>query len=93
MASCKTDFLCILGLQLLKTHCCNLPHTPSPLQGVTFLTLHCLSAQVNGFAYFFVHLFVPGFKGSTGSVVQEKNTEDKLTQVRFIAFFNAVVYD
>ena len=42
---------------------------------------------------FFVHLFVPGFKGSTGSVVQEKNTEDKLTQVRFIAFFNAVVYE
>ena len=34
----------------------------------------------------FVHLFASGFKGSTGSVVQEKSTEDKLTQVRFVAF-------
>ena len=53
----------------------------SPLEDITFLTLRQLSAQGHGFVY----LFVPGFKGGTGSVVQEKSTEDKLTQVRFVA--------
>ena len=91
--SFKTGFLCTLGLQLLKTHRCNLSRAPSPLQDITFFTLHQLSAQGNDFVSSFVYFFAPGFKGSTGSVVQEKNTEDKLTQVRFVAVFNAVVYE
>ena len=69
-----------------------LSHLLSPLLYTTFLILHQLSAQGNGFLYLFAHLFSPGFKGSTGTAVQEKNTEDKLTQVSFIAFFNAVGY-
>ena len=63
-----------------------LSHVPSPLEDITFLTLRQLSAQGHGFVYLSVHLFVPGFKGSTGSVVQEKSTEDKLTQVSSLLF-------
>ena len=85
--SFKTGFLCTLGLQLLKTHFYSLSHVPLPLEDITFLTVRQLSAQGHGFVYLFVHLFASGFKGSTGGGVQEKSTEDKLTQVRFVAFF------
>ena len=85
MVELKTGFLCTLGLELLKTHSYSLSHVPSPLEDITFLTVRQLSAQGHGFVYLSVLLFVPGFKGSTGSVVQEKSTEYKLTQVRFVA--------
>ena len=87
----KLTFFAHWGYTIKNSLIQKLSHLPSPLLYTTFLILHQLSAQGNGFLYLFVHLFSPGFKGSTGSVVQEKNTDlDKLTQVRFIAFFNAV---
>ena len=54
------------------------------LEDITFLTLHISTRE--WLVYVFVHLFASGFKGSTGSVVQEKSTEDKLTQVSSLLF-------